>query len=70
MGVCKLRRFFDVLDEILPRGRESLVGLRPGTAFNQRFNNPCSRDLLTTTVEDLFLKLGDKSISFVAQFDG
>ena len=69
MGVGKLRRFFDVLDEIHPRGCESLVGLRTGTAFNKRFNNSCSRDLLATTVEDLFLKLGDESISFVAQFD-
>ena len=70
MGVGKLRRFFDVLDQIHPRGREPFVGLRPGTAFNQRFNNPCGRHFLTTTVEDLFLKLGDESISFVAQLDG
>ena len=70
MGVGKLGRFFDVLDQIYPRGRESLVGLRTGTAFNQRFHNPCGRDLLTATVEDLFLKLSDESIGFVAQLDG
>ena len=70
MGIGKLGSFFNVLDQIHPGGREPLIGLRTGTAFNQGFHNPCGSDLLAATVEDLFLKLGDKSIGFVAQLDG
>jgi hypothetical protein len=70
MGIGKLGSFFNVLDQIHPGGRKPLIRLRTGTAFNQRFHNPCCRDLFAASVEDLFLKLGDKSISFVAQLDG
>ena len=70
MGVGKLGCFFNVFDQIHPGGCEPLVGLRTSTAFNQRFHDPCGRDLFATSVEDLFLKLSDESISFVAQLDG
>jgi len=70
MGVSQFGCFLDVGNEVFPGGREALVGLRLGTAFNQGFDNPSGGDFFAPAVEDLLLELSDQSISFIAQLDG
>ena len=69
MGVGKLGRFFDVLDQIGPGGGEAFVRLGLGAAFHQGLHHAGGRDLLATTVEDLFLELSDQGIRLVAELD-
>ena len=66
----QLCRLLNVFNQIDPRGRKALIGLRPSTAFNQGLNNPSCGDLLTTTIKDLLLQLRDQSIRLIAQLDG
>ncbi|WP_052039613.1 MULTISPECIES: hypothetical protein [unclassified Prochlorococcus] len=66
MGIGELGSLFDVLDQIGPGGRKTLIRLRLGTAFNQGFHYPSCTHLLTATIKDLLLKLCDKSIGFNA----
>lgn len=69
MGLSNLRCPLDIGDQILPRRRKALVRLGFGSAFEQCFHHTLRGDLLATTVEDLLLKLGDQSISLVADRD-
>ena len=70
MGIGELGRFLNVGNEVFPRGRETLVGLRLGSAFNQGLDDPSCRDFLAAAIENLLLELSDQSISFIAQLDG
>ena len=70
MGIGQLGSLFNVLNEIDPGGRETLVGLRASPAFDQRLDDTGGGDLLATAIENFFLQLSDQSVSFVAQFDG
>ena len=69
MGLGDLGGLLDVGDQILPGGGETLVGVGSGTTFQQGFDHAGSGDLLATTIEDLLLKLGDESISLIAELD-
>ena len=59
MRIGKLGRLFDVMDQIDPRGGETLVGLRASTTLNQSLDNTGSGDLLSPSIEDLLLQLSD-----------
>ena len=59
MRIGKLGRLFNVLDQIDPRGGETLVGLRASTTLNKSLDNTGSGDLLSPSIEDLLLQLSD-----------
>jgi hypothetical protein len=69
MGIGDLGGLLDVGDQVVPGGSETLVGLGLGTAFHQGLDHASGGDLLATAIEDLLLKLGDESISLVAELD-
>ena len=59
MRIRQLGRLFNVLDQIDPRGGETLVGLGASTTLNERLDNTSSGDLLSASIEDLLLQLSD-----------
>ena len=59
MGIGKLGRLFDVMDQIDPRGGETLVGLRASTTLYKSLDYTGSGDLLSPSIEDLLLQLSD-----------
>ena len=69
MSIGELCGFFDVFNQVDPRGGKALVGLRPRTTLNKGLNDTGRRDLFTATVKDLFLQLRDQGICLVAQLD-
>ena len=59
MRIGKLGRLFDVMNQIDPRGGETLVGLRASTTLYKSLDYTGSSDLLSPSIEDLLLQLSD-----------
>ena len=69
MGIRQLGGLLDVFNQVGPGCCKSLVGLRLGSTLHKSFDNPCSSDLFAASVEDFLLKLGNQSISLIAELD-
>ena len=69
MGIRHLGGLLDIGDQVLPRRGKTFVGLGFGATFDQRLDHTRGGDLLATAIEDLLLKLGDESISLIAELD-
>ena len=69
MSIGKLGGLLNVFDQIRPGRGEPFVGLRPRTAFHQRFHNTGSRHFFTAPIEDLLLKLRDQGVGLIGQLD-
>ena len=69
MGIGQLGGLFDVLDQIDPGGRKTLVRLRSGTAFDEGFDNAGGSDFFAATIKDLLLQLSDQGIGLIGQLD-
>ena len=70
MGIGNLGRLLDIGDQIFPGGCKALIGLGFGATFHQGFNHTGCRNLLATSIEDFFLKLGNQGQSLIAELDG